>query len=218
MSDRTVRDWLKQGAFPEAQKRRKKQSSFDPFAAYVLKRWQNGEHNGLVLWREIKNQGYTGTERSVYRYLKTLKQAEVRASVNPERLQKYAVHTAIWLFVRDPKKLNELEREDLATFCQASAPLKKAYDLLQDFLSLVHKREGQRLDSWLTRATESGLPELQSFAAGVEKDKDAVKAGLTWPINNGMVEGHVTKLKLIKRTMYGRAGFALLRQRVLHAV
>ncbi len=69
MSDRTVRDWLKQGTFPEAQKRRKKQSSFDPFAPSVLKRWQDGEHNGLVLWREIKSQGYTGTERSIYRYL-----------------------------------------------------------------------------------------------------------------------------------------------------
>lgn len=172
----------------------------------------------MVLWREIKSLGYTGTERSVYRYLKTLKQAEVRASVNPERLQKYSVNTAIWLFVRDPNKLEEIEREDLAAFCQASAPLKKAYDLLQDFLSMVHKREGQRLDAWLTKVAESGLPELQSFAAGVEKDKDAVQAGLTWPINNGMVEGHVTKLKLIKRTMYGRAGFALLRQRVLHAV
>jgi transposase len=218
MSDRTVRDWLKQGAFPETQKRRKKQSSFDPFAAYVLKRWQNGEHNGLVLWREITNQGYTGTERSVYRYLKTLKQAEVRVSVNPERIQKYSVKTAIWLFMRDPKKLNEIEREDLAAFCQASTSLKKAYALLQDFLSLVHQREGQRLDTWLARTAESELPELQSFAAGVEKDKDAVQAGLTWPINNGMAEGHVTKLKLIKRTMYGRAGFALLRQRVLHAV
>jgi transposase len=65
---------------------------------------------------------------------------------------------------------------------------------------------------------ESGLPELQSFASGVEKDKAAVKAGLTWSINNGMVEGHVTKLKLIKRQMYGKAGFPLLRQRVLHAV
>jgi transposase len=52
LSDRTVQDWLKQGAFPEAQKRRKKQSSFDAFAAYVLKRWQDGEHNGLVLWKE----------------------------------------------------------------------------------------------------------------------------------------------------------------------
>lgn len=99
-----------------------------------------------------------------------------------------------------------------------NASLKKASDLLQDFVSMVHQREGQRLDAWLARIAESGLPELQSLAAGVEKDKDAVRAGLTWPINNGMVEGQVTKLKLIKRTMYGRAGFALLRQRVLHAV
>ena len=116
-----------------------------------------------------------------------------------------------------PQKLDEIEREDLAAFCQASASLKKAYDLLQDFLIMVHKREGQRLDSWLATVAESGLPELQSFAAGVEKDKDAVKAGLTWQVNNGMVEGQVTKLKLIKRSMYGRAGFALLRKRVLHA-
>ena len=83
---------------------------------------------------------------------------------------------------------------------------------------MVHQREGQRLDAWLARVAESELPELQSFAAGVEKDKDAVKAGLTWPINNGQTEGHVTKLKLIMRQMYGKAGFALLRQRVLHAV
>jgi transposase len=218
ISDRTVRGWLKRGTFPEARKRRKKQSSFDSFAAYVLKRWQEGEHNRLVLCREIQSQDYTGTDRSVYRYLKTLKQADVRASLNPERLQKYSVNAAIWLFVRDPEKLDEIEREDLAAFCQASAPLKKAYVLLQDFLSMVHKREGYRLDAWLARAAESGLPELQSFVAGVEKDKDAVQAGLTWPVNNGMVEGHVTKLKLTKRTMYGRAGFALLRQRVLHAI
>jgi len=218
MSDRTVRDWLKHKTFPEAQKRRKRQSSFDAFAPYVLKRWQEGERNGLALWREIKAQGYTGSDRSVYRHLTTLKRVEVQASVNVERIQKFSANTAIWLFMRDPKKLDEIEREDLATFCQASATLKKAYDLLQDFLLMVHKREGQRLDAWLAQVAESNLPELQSFASGVEKDKDAVQAGLTWPINNGMVEGHVTKLKLIKRTMYGRAGFALLRQRVLHAV
>ena len=64
---------------------------------------------------------------------------------------------------------------------------------------MVRKREGHRLDAWLERVAASDLPELQSFAAGVEKDKDAVKAGLTWPVNNGQVEGQVTKLKLIKR-------------------
>ena len=218
LSSRTVQRWLAAETFPEAKKRRKRSSSFDAFAPYVLKRWQEGEHNGLALWREIKAQGYTGTATAVYRRLETLKQAEVRASLNPERIQKYAASAAIWLFVRDPQKLDEIEREDLGAFCQASAPLKTAYDLLQDFLSMVHRREGQRLDVWLARVAESGLPELQAFAAGVEKDKDAVEAGLPWPINNGMVEGQVTKLKLIKRAMYGRAGFALLRQRVLHAV
>jgi predicted transcriptional regulator len=65
MSERTVRDWLKGGTFPETKKRRKRQSSFDPFAPYVLSRWHNGERNGLALWREIKEQGYSGSDRTV---------------------------------------------------------------------------------------------------------------------------------------------------------
>jgi transposase len=98
-----------------------------------------------------------------------------------------------------------------------SAILTNDNDLVQDFLVMVHKREGHRLDSWLEQVSTSDLSELQSFANGVERDKAAVQAGLTWWINNGVVEGSVTKVKLIKRQMYGRASFALLRQRVLHA-
>ncbi len=73
MSERTVRSWLAAGTFPEAKKRRKKHSDFDTFAPYVLKRWQQGESNGLTLWREIQKQGYSGSERTVYRHLETLK-------------------------------------------------------------------------------------------------------------------------------------------------
>jgi transposase len=218
LSSRTVQRWLAAGTFPEARKRRKKASSFDAFAPYVLKRWKEGEHKGITLYREIKAQGYTGSDRSVYRYLATLKQAEIHVSVNIERIKKYTPNTAVWLFMRDPKVRNSVAQEDLAAILLASPPLKKAYDLIQSFLAMVHKREGKRLDAWLAQVTESGLPELQSFAAGVEKDKAAVKAGLTWSINNGMVEGHVTKLKLIKRQGYGRAGFQLLRKRVLYAL
>jgi transposase len=90
MGERTVRDWLKRGSFPEAKKRRKRQGSFDAFAPYVLKCWQDGERNRLTLWREIREQGYRGTERSVYRYLEILKQAEVKAAVNPYRLHKFS--------------------------------------------------------------------------------------------------------------------------------
>jgi transposase len=218
MSERTVQKWKASGTFPEAKKRRKKRSDFDAFAPYVLKRWQQGERNGLTLWREIQKQGYTGSERTVYRHRETLKQASVQASLNPDRLHKFTASTAVWLFVRDKKSLDEVEQEDLAAFCQASATLKRAYDLVQEFMQMVRKREGHRLEAWLERVATSDLAELQQFANGVEKDKAAVKAGLTWSINNGQVEGQVTKLKLIKRTMYGRAGFPLLRQRVLHAV
>ena len=83
---------------------------------------------------------------------------------------------------------------------------------------MLRKREGERLDTWLAGVHEGALPELESFAHGVEQDKAAVQAGLTLPINNGQVEGHVTRVKLIKRMMYGKAGFALLPQRVLHRI
>ncbi len=176
LSSRTVQKWLAAGTFPEARERRKKSSSFDAFAPFVLKRWKEGEHKGIVLYREIKAQGYTSSDRSVYRYLATLKQTEIQTPVNVERIKNYTPNTAVWLFVRDPKTLDEIEQEDLATFSHASPTLKRTYDLVQDFMQMVRKREGHRLDAWLERVAASDLEELQSFAAGVEKDKAAVKA------------------------------------------
>ena len=95
-------------------------------------------------------------------------------------------------------------------WCQVSSTLKQTYRLVQDFLVMVHQREGQRLDAWLAQVAASGLSELQSFAAGVEQDKEAVQAGLISPLSNAQTEGKVTKVKLIKRSMYGKAGFARL--------
>jgi transposase len=120
--------------------------------------------------------------------------------------------------MRRPADLEDIEQEDLAAFRLLNRSLNTAYGLVQDFLQMMRKREGERLDDWLRRVHESQLPELQSFAHGVEEDYDAVKAGLTLWLNNGQVEGQVTKIKLIKRMMYGRAEFPLLRQRVLHAL
>jgi transposase len=92
------------------------------------------------------------------------------------------------------------------------------YQLVQDFFRLVHARQGTQLDFWLNKVQASAIPELQKFANGLERDKAAVLAGLTLVHSNGQVEGQVTRIKLIKRMMFGRAGFALLRQRVLHAL
>ncbi len=101
IAQRTIRRWLASGTFPEARKRRKRQSSFEVFAPYVLSRWKAGERNGLALWREIKEQGYTGTGRTVYRYLETLKQAEGKRICQPATPRSaFSANTAVWLGCR----------------------------------------------------------------------------------------------------------------------
>jgi transposase len=218
VSERTVRHWRKRGVAPDVRPRRKRQSDFDPYAPYVLKRWEQGERNGTHLWQEIAAQGYPGSQRMVYRFLKTLKAHEREASAGGQRLPHYSSTAAVSLFMRHPDKLEEIEQEQLTAFRRAAPSLENTYQLIQDFLVMMRQREGERLDAWLTQVHESQLPELESFAHGVERDKDAVQAGLTLAINNGQVEGQVTRIKLIKRMMYGKAGFALLRQRVLHRI
>jgi transposase len=138
----------------------------------------------------------------VYRFLETLKAAELVTSVETPCLPSYTSTTAIWLFMRHFNDLDEAEQQDLATFRQARPVLTTTYDLVQEFLQMVRHREGERLEAWLTQVKNSQLPELQSFVHGVEQDKAAVQAGLTLAINNGQVEGQVIKIKLIKRMMY----------------
>jgi transposase len=187
----------------------------------VLKRWEQGCENGLQLWQEIKAQGYQGSARTVYRFLMSLRKKQ-RFIWKPEvphaPLQDFSANDAVWLFARAPTALDEQEQETLTTICQASETARTIYQLVQEFRHLLHHREGDKLDDWLAKATKSQVRELQSFVLGVERDKAAVVAGLTLPQNNGLVEGKVNKLKLIKRMMYGRAKFPLLRQRVLHAL
>ncbi|HEX4203982.1 MAG TPA: transposase [Ktedonobacteraceae bacterium] len=218
VSERTVRHWFERGVAPDTRPRRKRQSDFDPYAPYVLKRWQDGEQNGTRLWEEIAVQGYPGSQRMVYRFLKTLKKTEVKPPGEMPQVVHYTSTAAVCLFMRHPDNLEEGERMDLAALRRVHPDLETAYCLTQDFLQMLRKREGERLDTWLTHVHESRLPELESFAHGVELDKAAGQAGSTLSINNGQVEGHVTGIKLIKRMLYGKAGFPLLRQRVLHRI
>ncbi len=221
LTARTLQNWQKKGSFPEATRRRKRPSCFDPYASYVLSRWEQGCRNGSQLYREIKMQGYTGQERQVHRFLLPLRK-NVRIIQKAESghipLQDFSAQEAVWLFVCDPATLDDKEQTTLTAICQASETASTTYQLVQKFRHLLHHREGEKLDDWLSSVKASQIRELQSFVVGVERDKAAVIAGLTLPQNNGLVEGHVNKLKLIKRMGYGRAGFALLRQRVLHAL
>jgi transposase len=97
------------------------------------------------------------------------------------------------------------------------AGIARANELIQAFLAMVREHRGHHLEAWRAEATASGIDELARFARGLEDDSVAITAGLTLEWSNGVTEGQIHRLKLVKRQGYGRAGFALLRQRVLHA-
>ena len=91
------------------------------------------------------------------------------------------------------------------------------YQLVQEFRQILHTLSGEKLDEWLEKVRVSHIRPLQSFVSGVERDKAAVVAGLTFSYNNGPVEGQVNRLKFMKRSMFGRGSFELLRSHVLEA-
>ncbi len=217
LSERTVYRWLTQASAPSRRHHTRSSSVIDPYQAYLLKRWQEGCRKGSVLCRELKAQGYQGSERAVYRYLTFLQEQAVSQELPTVGLPVLSSKKTPWLLVKEACRLDEEEQEALTTLRQTSTTADVIYPLVQDFGYMVRQRQGERLDEWLASVEASTIPELQTFAAGIQRDKAAVQAGLTFPYSNGLLEGHVNRLKLIKRSMYGRANFDLLRLRVLSA-
>ncbi len=127
-----------------------------------------------------------------------------------------AYRVAIW-FVSRSEQLSEKQSKYLAEVCQQAEEIRKARDLTGEFCSMLRTLKGERLDEWMAKVEGSGVVELQRFALSLKKDLDAVRAGLTLGFSQGQTEGQVNKLKLLKRQSYGRAGFVLLRKRVLEA-
>ncbi len=167
----------------------------------------------------------------MYRYLERLRtpqrpslgssspskrQRRKRVLASPAPLESFSAQRATRLFVCQPEKLDETQQHELALIRQASPSAEAAYRLAQAFMQMIRERTGHQLDAWLSSAEVSRLPEFKSFARGIQQDKAAVLAGLSLPWSQGPLEGHVNRLKLIKRSMYGRAKLPLLRARVLH--
>jgi len=121
-----------------------------------------------------------------------------------------------WLLSRQPDKLKPEEQEQLTRLLTANKQVNQLYELVQHFLAMVRKRDLPKLESWLDDATSSGIAELQSFVAGILRDRLAVEAALSLPWSQGVVEGQVNRLKMLKRVMFGKAAFDLLRRRMLY--
>jgi transposase len=124
---------------------------------------------------------------------------------------------ATWLVLRRAEKRTEAQAQQLAQLHAQSAEVAEAIDLAQDFTHLVRQRQPEHLDPWLERASTSALEAVRRFASGLRDDYAAVKAGVTLPWSSGPVEGHINRLKMVKRQMFGRARLDLLSRRFVLA-
>jgi transposase len=122
-----------------------------------------------------------------------------------------------WLLSRPAEDLNDEDRLYLGRLFELSPEIKQAQSLSQRFIRLMRERKSEDFDAWLGEAERSGIAEMKAFAKGLRQDYAAVKAGLTYEWSNGQVEGQINRLKTVKRAMFGRANFDLLKLRTLHA-
>jgi transposase len=223
ISRRTVYRYL---ARPEPPPRRRitkrRRKLVEPYKEYLTRRWDEGCHNKSRLFREVWDRGYGYSQSNVIRFLAQLERGDRDAGSctyglpAPGIRPPSAYRVAIW-FVSRSEQLSEKQSKYLDEVCQQAEEIRKARDLTGEFCSMLRALKGERLDEWMAKVESSGVVELQRFALSLKKDLGAVRAGLTLEFSQGQTEGHVNKLKLLKRQSYGRAGFVLLRKRVLEA-
>jgi len=199
----------------------------EPYKAYLVRRWNEGCRNAQQAYREIKEKGYPGTDSNVVRFFGHLRkhfdQAGTFKQVDPAtqtpvqvppRRPPSASQVAHWITLKEEQQL-DWQKKYLTQLCEADQEIREASELVTNFTTMVRERQGERLDAWLEKVEAQGITELKNFALGVKRDYEAVKAGLTLEWSNGQTEGQVHRLKLLKRSMYGRGRFDLLRKRVL---
>jgi len=228
MSIRTVQRDLRKPEFADPQPRSDDGDSLAaPYRNYILEQYQRqgGRPRGLL--QALQQRGYQGGDRTLRRYLQWLREQK-QLIIHPQTSQSahltssppalpLTANRATWLIMQ-LTATRAAERQQVIQKLKAqSSTLKTAIELTESFCDLIRKRQPNQFEPWLNEAATCGLLPFQKFAAGLREDGAAVKAAMTLPVSNGVVEGHVNRLKMLKRQMYGRAGDELLKRRVLLA-
>ncbi len=217
----TVQKYLAHESPPERRHYTRKTSMLAPYEGYLLAQWRSGCRNAMQLWREITAQGYAGSYRNVSRltgYLRRQERSGCAMLPSPAGL---SPRQAAGILVLRPENRTDEERMMLARLPALHPEVAAVVARWESFADMLRDRGDDHprclLDQWMGEIAETNVPELQAFVTKLRQDGDAVVAALALPYSQGQTEGRVNRLKLIKRSMYGRAKFDLLRQRVLYA-
>lgn len=222
----TVRKYYYATSFPERKRRQAPNSILNPYLAYLEYRYEQGCENAMQLWREIQSTGYSGSHRQVSKWMQLrrtkaapttpykYRDAQFLAHANPQKALPSTKHLA-WLLVRDTKCLKAEDRLILQHL-QQDDDVRHVQILTQKFICMIKQQQPDLLDPWLKTCLDSSVTQVTYFAQGILHDYQAVRAALETSWSNGQTEGQVNRLKFIKRQMFGRAHFDLLRLRVIH--
>ena len=142
--------------------------------------------------------------------------SELRQRQQSPTFQPPSPHSAVWWLLKPSTELEAEESQYVKELCRLSPEIKVGQELAREFQRIVRERCVEALDHWRESVKQSAIGEFERFANGLMKDEAAVRAGLSTAWSSGQVEGQVNRLKMIKRQMYGRANFDLLRARVLY--
>jgi transposase len=217
----TVYAYLRRDTPPAPRSPQRSGQVLRPYMPYLIRRWREGSSDSRQLWREIQAQGYAHSARTVCRFITRLRRAAQagqtpEAQPSPDTRQQGPSVRAVSFALVCPAAKRSLEAQTYVDqLCQVNTRMARAHVPIQASLTMVRERRGADLEVWMAEAMHSGLDELVRCARGRPEDLAAVTAGLTLEWSNGATEGHIHRLKLMKRQGYGRAGFALLRQHVL---
>ena len=215
MHRRLVRQFILLGAVSPRTPYPRRPCELDAFADYLAQRWQEGCRNGTQLWRELRERGFRGSATRVRHWI-----AQYHRPNNKRGQQLTAApllpspRQVTWILLEGPRPVNEQTKEWIQCFRQQVPDIQLTAQLATEFATLVREKRRETLPAWMERAAHSPLA---SFAAGLRRDLSAVEAACSAPWSQGQVEGQVNRLKMLKRQMYGRASFPLLRSRVLAA-
>lgn len=212
----TVANFFQADEYPVIRRGRGR-SCLNEFDAELRQRWESGCHNARQLYREICEKGYGGSELTVHRYVQLWRQQDGKTL--PPKPRTFAVpgsRSCVWLLLKGKQSLGEEEKLVQTAILEASPVIQQGLELARSFREAFSSRSEKRLETWLEKATQSQLPEFENFVMVLRRDEAAVRAAISSAWSNGQTEGQVNRLKTLKRQMYGRANFDLLRARVLN--
>lgn len=210
---KTIRRWLRSGEFPERKPPHRPPPKVNEFGAYLSQRWNEGCHNATLLYQEIQNKGYRGKRSMVARFVASWRPSGRATPPNaPDRIS--PKHAAILVTRAADLMTDEQQRlfDRITKQCPEAGDLRR---IALAFRTALTAESSMQLRRWIEGAKRCEFGPVVRFAYGLQKDISAVAAAVDTKWSNGQVEGQINRLKMIKRQMYGRAGFELLRARVL---